>query len=105
MFGIGFEKLITLAILAAILIGPDKLPQFAVDAAKFIQKIRNLSKDAMTGQLGPEFADMDVNDLNPKTFISKHLDEISTDTKKIANSANADLKKIKEETKIDPDLL
>ena len=108
MFGIGFEKLITLAILAAILIGPDKLPQFAVDAAKFIQKIRNLSKDAMTelkGQLGPEFADMDVNDLNPKTFISKHLDEISTDTKKIANSANADLKKIKEETNIDPDLL
>ena len=108
MFGIGFEKLIALAILGAVLIGPDKLPQFAVDVAKFIQRVRGMSREAMTefkSQLGPEFADLEIQDLNPKTFISKHIDEIAADTKNIAKGTSADLAKIKEETKIDPDLL
>jgi sec-independent protein translocase protein TatB len=108
MFGIGFEKLLTLAILAAVLIGPDRLPQFAVDAAKFIQRMRGLSREAMTefkSQLGPEYANLDIKDLNPKTFIANHLDDIAKDTQDIAKSAGADLSKIKEQTKIDPDLL
>ena len=108
MFGIGFEKLLTLAILAAVLIGPDKLPQFAVDAAKFLQKMRGLSREAMTefkSQLGPEYANLDIQDLNPKTFIANHLDEIAKDTDQIARVAKADLAKIKEQTRIDPDLL
>ena len=68
MFGIGFEKLFVLAILGVILIGPDKLPQFAVDAAKFLQKMRGMSREAMTefkSQLGPEYANLDIQDLNP----------------------------------------
>ena len=108
MFGIGFEKLLTLAILAAILIGPDKLPKVAVDAAKLIQRIRGFSKEAMTefkSQLGPEFANLQIEDLNPKTFINKHLEDVVTETKKIAKVTSADLAKIKEQTKIDPDLL
>jgi sec-independent protein translocase protein TatB len=108
MFGIGFEKLLTLAILAAVLIGPDKLPQFAVDAAKFLQKMRGMSREAMTefkSQLGPEFANMDIQDLNPKTFVANHLEDIAKDTDAIAKGTKADLAKIKEQTKIDPDLL
>lgn len=108
MFGIGFEKLLTLAILAAVLIGPDKLPKFAVDAAKFLQKIRGFSKEAMTefkSQLGPEYANLDIADLNPKTFIANHLEGIATETQNIAKSTSADVAKIKEQIKIDPDLL
>lgn len=108
MFGIGFEKLLTLAILAAVLIGPDKLPKVAVDAARIIQRIRGFSKEAMTefkSQLGPEFANMDIADLNPKTLINKHIEDVVSDTKNIAKGASADLAKIKEQTKIDPDLL
>ena len=108
MFGIGFEKLFVLAILCVILIGPDKLPQFAVDAAKFLQKVRGMSREAMNefkGQLGPEFANLDIQDLNPKTFLANHLDDIVKDTDKIAKSTAADLAQIKEQTKIDPDLL
>ena len=108
MFGIGFEKLLTLAILAAVLIGPDKLPKFAVDAAKLIQRIRGFSKEAMTefkSQLGPEFAHLEIADLNPKTFINKHLEDVVIETKNIAKGTSADLAKIKEQTMIDPDLL
>ena len=108
MFGLGFEKLLTLAILAAVLIGPDKLPQFAVDAARFIQKIRGMSRDAMTefkSQLGPEYANLDIQDLNPKTFIANHLEGIATEAENVVKGTTADLAKIKEQTKIDPDLL
>lgn len=108
MFGIGFEKLLTLAILGVVLIGPDKLPRFAVDAAKFLQKMRGMSREAMTefkSQLGPEYANLDIQDLNPRTFIANHLEEIAKDTDNIAKSAQADLAKIKEQTRIDPDLL
>ncbi|MEI6220756.1 MAG: sec-independent translocase [Actinomycetes bacterium] len=108
MFGIGFEKLLVLAILAVVLIGPDKLPHFAVDAAKFLQRMRGFSREAMTefkSQLGPEYANMDLKDLNPKTFIANHLDGIANETENIAKSTAADLAKIKEQTKIDPDLL
>ncbi len=108
MFGIGFEKLLTLAILAAVLIGPDKLPKFAVDAAKLLQRLRGFSKEAMTefkSQLGPEYANLDIADLHPKTFIANHLEDIVTETQNIAKGASADIAKIKEQTKIDPDLL
>lgn len=108
MFGIGFEKLLILAILGVVLIGPDKLPRFAVDAAKFLQKMRGMSREAMTefkSQLGPEYANLDIQDLNPKTFIANHLEEIAKDTDNIAKGAKADLAKIKEQTRIDPDLL
>ena len=108
MFGIGFEKLLTLAILAAVLIGPDKLPQFAVDAARFIQKIRGMSREALTelkSELGPEFANLEIQDLDPKRFIANHLDGIVNDTKKLVAGSAADIAKIKEQVRIDPDLL
>jgi len=111
MFGIGFEKLLTLAILAAVLIGPDKLPQFAVDAARFIQKIRGMSREALTelkSELGPEFANLDIQDLHPKKFIANHLDDIvkeAKDMKSLAEGSAADIAKIKEQARIDPDLL
>ncbi len=108
MFGIGFEKLLTLAILAAILMGPDKLPHFAVEAARFIQKIRNLSREALAelkSELGPEFANLEIQDLHPKKFIAKHLDDIAGDVKNIAEGGVADIAKIKEQARIDPDLL
>ncbi len=108
MFGIGFEKLFVLAILAAVLIGPDKLPHFAVEAARFIQKIRNMSREALTelkGELGPEFANLDIQDLHPKRFIANHLDDIANDTKNFIAGSAADIAKIKEEVRIDPDLL
>ena len=108
MFGIGFEKLLTLAILAAVLIGPDKLPQFAVELARFIQKIRNMSRDALAelkSELGPEFANLEIQDLHPKRFIANHLDDIANETSNLVKGSATDIQKIKEQARIDPDLL
>ena len=40
MFGIGIEELIVVFLLAAILIGPDRIPGFAADLARWIRQAR-----------------------------------------------------------------
>jgi sec-independent protein translocase protein TatB len=101
MFGIGGGEFITLAMVAAVLVGPDKLPKLTTDLANFIRKIRNLAQGAtqdLRENLGPGYEDLSVSDLNPKKFIARHLNEA------IAEPA-AEIAEIKKIAKIDPDLL
>ena len=99
-FDFGDGEVIGLALLAMILLGPDKLPQFAVDAAKMVKKIKNFASTAtseLKENLGPGFEDLQPSDLHPKTFIKKQL----------ANALEEDSnpKKLKTKAQIDPDLL
>ncbi|NHC45725.1 sec-independent translocase [Motilibacter aurantiacus] len=82
MFGINGWEFIILAIIALVVIGPDKLPKFVSDASKMARQVRRMARDAQNevrDQLGPEFADIDVRDLNPRKFVSKHLLDDSLD--------------------------
>jgi sec-independent protein translocase protein TatB len=68
--------LVTLAVLAVLLFGPDKLPEVIQNVSGFIRKFREFSenaKDEIRSELGPEFRDFDFEDLNPKTFVRKHV--------------------------------
>ena len=42
MFDIGFWELVIIAIVALLVVGPDKLPDFAREAGKWFGKIRRL---------------------------------------------------------------
>jgi sec-independent protein translocase protein TatB len=99
-FDFGAGELIGLVLLAMILLGPDKLPQFAVDAAKMVKKIRNFASTAtneLKENLGPGFEDLQPSDLHPKTFIKKQL--------ATALDEDHSPKKLKAKAQIDPDLL
>ena len=61
---------------AVILFGPEKLPEFARKAARVVKYVRDIAGNAqeqLGRELGPDFQDMDLRDLNPRTFIQKHL--------------------------------
>ncbi|RZS87243.1 sec-independent protein translocase protein TatB [Motilibacter rhizosphaerae] len=76
MFGISGMEFVVLAVVALVVIGPDKLPGFAQDAGRFVRQVRRMAKDAQADvaeHLGPEFANIDVRDLNPRAFVQKHL--------------------------------
>lgn len=99
-FDFGPGEVIGLAVLAMILIGPERLPNFAVDAARFLKKVRDFATNAtneLKENLGPGFEDLQPSDLRPKTFIKKQ----------IANAMDEDSPsaKLKVQAKIDPDLL
>ncbi|WP_369225243.1 sec-independent translocase [Streptomyces sp. R39] len=91
---IGPLELVTIVVLAVLVFGPDKLPKVIQDVMRTIRKIREFSesaKDDIRQELGPEFKDFELEDLNPKTFIRKHLDSDELGLKEIRNGF--DLKK------------
>ncbi|MCF1598220.1 sec-independent translocase [Streptomyces muensis] len=91
---IGPLELVTLVVLAVLVFGPDKLPKMIQDVTRTIRKIREFSESAkqdIRSELGPEFKDFEFEDLNPKTFIRKQLDNDDLGIKEIRNGF--DLKK------------
>ncbi|HEY2044000.1 MAG TPA: sec-independent translocase [Jatrophihabitans sp.] len=76
MFNIGPLEFIVLAAVAMIVFGPEKIPQLTKDAARMIKTLRDMAQGArtqLTSELGPEFANFDLNSLNPKTAIRNAL--------------------------------
>ncbi|MEG3629677.1 sec-independent translocase [Streptomyces poriticola] len=91
---IGALELVTLIVLAVLVFGPDKLPKVIQDITGMIRKVREFSESAkrdIREELGPEFKDFEFEDLNPKTFIRKQLDNDDLGLKEIRNGF--DLKK------------
>lgn len=76
MFGIDAIELILLIVLGILLFGPEKLPEFSRKAARVVVAVRDIANNAQTQlreELGPEYADLEIKDLSPKAFISKHM--------------------------------
>lgn len=91
---IGPLELVTIVVLAVLVFGPDKLPKVIQDVMRTIRKIREFSESAKNDirqELGPEFKDFEFEDLNPKTFIRKQMDNDELGLKEIRNGF--DLKK------------
>ncbi|MXM65199.1 Sec-independent protein translocase TatB [Streptomyces sp. HUCO-GS316] len=91
---IGPLEVVTLVVLAVLVFGPDKLPKVIQDVMRTVRKIREFSESAkhdIRQELGPEYKDFEFEDLNPKTFIRKQLDNDELGLKEIRNGF--DLKK------------
>ena len=76
MFGIGLPELMVIAIVAIVVFGPERLPEFARQAGKFVRQVRNLAQSAQSQlreELGPEYADLKLADLDPRQAIRKHI--------------------------------
>jgi sec-independent protein translocase protein TatB len=100
LFNIGPGEFVGLAIIAMILVGPERLPKVAVEAAKILKKLRNLTQIAtaeLKENLGPGFENLEPQDLHPKTFIKKQLADLMED-KPMPAPKNL-------HAQIDPDLL
>lgn len=93
---IGALELVALVVLAVLIFGPDKLPKLIQDVTRTIRKIREFSESAkqdIRSELGPEFKDFEFEDLNPKAFIRKQLNE-NDDLKELKDLRSSfDLKK------------
>jgi sec-independent protein translocase protein TatB len=86
MFNIGPMELIVLAVVGLIILGPDRLPDLAKDAARMIRTLRDMATGARTqlrDELGPEFADVDLRNLNPRTAITRAI--LGDDADKLRN--------------------
>ena len=85
MFDLSISKLLVLAVIALVVFGPKELPKVAAQAGRALRDLRRIAEGAkndLREGLGPEFADFEIEDLNPKRFVQKHLfDELNGDSR------------------------
>jgi sec-independent protein translocase protein TatB len=76
VFDIGIGEFLGIAVIALLVLGPDKLPKFAADAAKYIRQFRRMAQTAredVRRELGPELQGISLENLNPRSVLRKHL--------------------------------
>jgi sec-independent protein translocase protein TatB len=76
VFDLSIPKLLVLAVIALVVFGPNELPKIAAQAGRALRDLRQIAEGAMNDLrdgLGPELADFEIEDLNPKRLAHKHL--------------------------------
>ena len=76
MFDLSIPKLLVLAVIALVVFGPNELPKIAAQAGRALRDLRQIAEGAMNDlrdELGPELADFEIEDLNPRQLAHKHL--------------------------------
>jgi sec-independent protein translocase protein TatB len=103
-FDFGGGELIGLAILGLILVGPERMPKLASEAASLIRKLQRMAHAAteeLRENLGPGFENLQPSDLNPKAFIRKQLADALDGQEEQAEHAEP----TRPELTMDPDIM
>lgn len=86
-FGIGLGELFFIAIIALVVLGPERLPGAIREVVKFMRQVRSLTTD-LTSQFSNEMKALE--DLNPQKILQELTDEV--DGKKSVANKNAPAK-------------
>lgn len=76
MFGLSFDKLILLGVILVVIIGPERLPQYAAKFARLVRTVRAMAdsaKERIRGEMGPEFDDIDWVKLDPRQYDPRRI--------------------------------
>lgn len=73
---LGLGEVAILAVIVLFIFGPHRLPHMAAEAGRGLRQLRRMAAKArrdLQDDMGTDMADFDVTDLNPRTFVRKHL--------------------------------
>lgn len=76
MFGLTFEKLLLIGVLAVFLLGPERLPYYASQLARFVKSVKKMAdgaKDRMREEMGPDFDEVDWKKLDPRQYDPRRI--------------------------------
>jgi sec-independent protein translocase protein TatB len=76
MFGVGLPELAVILVVAVVVFGPDRLPDYARQAGRMVRQLRKFAQSAqqdLRDELGPEYANLKLTDLDPRAAIRKHI--------------------------------
>ncbi|NLG23059.1 MAG: Sec-independent protein translocase TatB [Actinomycetales bacterium] len=69
-------ELLLLVVLALIILGPDKLPEYAAKLAQFVRSARDMAEGAKSQikeEMGPGFEDVDWKALDPRQYDPRRI--------------------------------
>src|SRR3954451_5192767 len=76
IMGLTFEKLLLIAVLAVVLLGPDRLPRYAAQLARLGKSFKASTEGAkvrMREEMGPEFDEVDWKKLDPRQYDPRRI--------------------------------
>ncbi|MDX2025643.1 sec-independent translocase [Microcella sp.] len=75
-WGLTFEKLLLIGLIAVIIIGPDRLPGYAAQFGRLIRSLRDMAngaKERMREEMGPDYDDVDWKKLDPRQYDPRRI--------------------------------
>ena len=75
-FGLTFEKLLVIGVIAVFLLGPERLPYYASQLARLVKSIRGMAdgaKERMREEMGPDFDDIDWKKMDPRQYDPRRI--------------------------------
>ena len=75
-FGLTFDKLLIIGVIALFLIGPDRLPGYAAQLARLVKSLRSMAngaKERMREEMGPDFDEVDWKKLDPRQYDPRRI--------------------------------
>lgn len=76
MFGLTFDKLLVIAVIAVFLLGPERLPGYAAQLARLVRSLRKMAdgaKDRLRDEMGSDFDDVDWKKLDPRQYDPRRI--------------------------------
>ena len=76
MFGMGWPELFVIAVVAMLVFGPDKLPDLARQAGRFVRTVKQMAenaKDDLGREIGQDFSGLNLRDLDPREVVRRSL--------------------------------
>ena len=75
-FGLTIEKLLLIGLIAALIVGPERLPRYAESLAGFTRRARDWitsAKTRMRDEMGEDFDDVDWRTLDPRQYDPRRI--------------------------------
>lgn len=75
-FGLSFDKIILIGVVAALLIGPEKLPRYAEMLGAFVRRAREFlqgAQERVKEEMGDGFEDVDWRRLDPRQYDPRRI--------------------------------
>lgn len=76
MFGLTFEKLLVILVIAVFVVGPERLPAYAKklgDLVRTVKRMADGAKDRLREEMGPEFDEVDWKQLDPRQYDPRRI--------------------------------
>ena len=76
MVGINGYEFIILAILAVVILGPERLPEYASQLARLVREVRRMASGAreqLREEVGPEIDEVDWRKLDPRQYDPRRI--------------------------------
>jgi len=76
VFGINPSEFVVLLVVAAVVLGPERLPEYAQQLARLVRELRRMAQGAsrqVRNEMGPEFDDIDWAKLDPRQYDPRRI--------------------------------